>query len=362
MRQPMKVLFLFPYPLGESPSQRFRFEQYFESIRKAGITAQTQAFWDIETWQVLYKPGHTAAKFLGFLKGYLRRFKALVLSLKADRVFIHRECTPLGPPLFEWFLANILHKKIIYDFDDSIWLPNTSDENKIASALKWHGKVSAICRWSYRVSCGNDYLAAFARQFNENVVVNPTTIDTEHLHNPALYAPHTPGERMVIGWTGTHSTLKYLDPLVPVLQRLEKKYPDRVAFLVIANKTPVLPLQHLKFVPWKKETEIQDLLRMDIGVMPLADDIWAKGKCGFKALQYMALAIPTVASPVGVNTSIVDKEVGYLANAPEEWEAALEKLLEAPRLRQQMGEQGRKKVIDRYSVTSNTSSFLSLFI
>jgi glycosyltransferase involved in cell wall biosynthesis len=355
-----KILFLFPYPIGESPSQRFRFEQYLD-ILKAHATIETQSFWDLATWKILYKPGFGFLKLIGLVKGFVRRSVMIFRAPRYDFIFIHRECAPLGPPIFEWLLAKVLGKKIIYDFDDAIWLPNTSDENKIAMALKWHGKVGDICRWSYRVSCGNDYLADFARPFNKQTVVNPTTIDTEHLHNPALYAPHLAGERIVVGWTGTHSTLKYLDPLVPVFQRLEKKYPDRLELLVIANKAPHLDLHHLTFLPWKKETEIEDLLRMDIGVMPLVDDPWAKGKCGFKALQYMALSIPTIASPVGINLKIVDKEVGYLANAPEEWETALEKLLEAPLVRRQMGEQGRKKIIDHYSVISNTSTFLSLF-
>jgi glycosyltransferase involved in cell wall biosynthesis len=355
------ILFLFPYPLGESPSQRFRFEQYFDALRDKSITIETQSFWDLTAWKILYKPGHRFLKFAGLVKGLLRRTFIILRAPRYHFIFIHRECTPLGPPVFEWLLAKVLRKKIIYDFDDAIWLPNTSDENKIVSIVKWHGKVSAICRWSYRVSCGNDYLANFARRFNKNVVVNPTTIDTEHLHNPAHYAPHTTNGPTVIGWTGTHSTLKYLDPLVPALQRVEKKYPDRVEFLVIANKAPQLALQHLTFLPWKKETEIQDLLRMDIGIMPLTDDIWAKGKCGFKALQYMALGIPTVTSPVGINSTMVDPSVGFLAGTPEEWEMYLEKLIDAPLLRKQMGIQGRKKVIDQYSVGSNTSTFLSLF-
>ncbi|HEY5751332.1 MAG TPA: glycosyltransferase family 4 protein [Chryseolinea sp.] len=355
------ILFLFPYPLGESPSQRFRFEQYFDSLRDKQITIETQSFWDLTAWRILYKPGYGLLKFTGLVKGFLRRTFIIFRAPRYHFIFIHRECTPLGPPVFEWLLAKVLRKKIIYDFDDAIWLPNTSDENKIVSMLKWHDKVSAICRWSYRVSCGNDYLANFARRFNKNVIVNPTTIDTEHLHNPAHYAPHTSDGPTVIGWTGTHSTLKYLDPLVPALQRIEKKYPGRVKFLVIANKAPQLALQHLIFLPWKKESEIQDLLRLDIGIMPLTDDIWAQGKCGFKALQYMALGIPTVTSPVGINATMVDPAVGFLAGTPEEWEMYLEKLIDAPLLRKQMGTQGRKKVIDQYSVGSNTSTFLSLF-
>lgn len=358
----MKILFLFPYPLGESPSQRFRFEQYFGILEQSGFVCDTQSFWDIKTWRILYKQGFLAQKGLGFIWGVLRRIFAIVKAIPAHYVFIHRECAPLGPPLLEWILAKILRKKIIYDFDDAIWLPNTSAENKLAALVKWHSKVNAICRWSYKVSCGNQYLADYARRFNDQVVVNPTTIDTTNLHNPQRY-PNPPNtDKIVVGWTGTHSTLKYLDPILPVLQQLETRFPDIVQFIVIANQEPLLPLKNLRFVPWTKESEIPDLLTFDIGIMPLTDDIWAKGKCGFKALQYMALGIPAIVSPVGVNAEIVDTHVnGFVADSPTEWLNALTTLMENKDLRHALGERGREKIINHYSVLSNASTVVSLF-
>jgi hypothetical protein len=131
----MNVFFLFPYPLGESPSQRFRFEQYFKFLEKAGVTAYKQSFWDIKTWQVLYKKGHIAQKVIGFLTGIVKRIYLLLKIGKADYVFIHREVMPVGPPVFEWIVAKIFRKKIIYDFDDAIWLSNTSAENRMVSFI-----------------------------------------------------------------------------------------------------------------------------------------------------------------------------------------------------------------------------------
>jgi len=359
----MNVLFLFPYPLNESPSQRFRFEQYLGIIEHSGISCQTQSFWSIATWQILYKQGFLLRKILGFAGGMCRRMWALVKASRADFVFIHRECAPVGPPFFEWIIANVLRKKIIYDFDDAIWLPNTSDENKLAALVKWHGKVADICRWSYKVSCGNQYLADYARQFNANVVVNPTTIDTNALHNPALYPTPSHTGKVVIGWTGTHSTLKYIDPVVPVLQKLESRYPETFEFMVIANRKPDLPLRNVTFIPWTKHSEIPDLLRFDIGIMPLTDDIWAKGKCGFKALQYMALGIPAIVSPVGVNTEIVDSKVnGFVADSETEWLDAIIFLIDHADERRRMGNAGRKKIEQHYSVASNSSTVRSLFL
>lgn len=357
----MKVFFLFPYPLGESPSQRFRFEQYFKFLEKSGVVAYKQSFWDLKTWRILYKNGHTVQKVVGFLTGILKRIFLLIKIGKADFVFIHREVMPVGPPMFEWIIAKIFRKKIIYDFDDAIWLSNTSAENRVVSFIKWHSKTELICKWSYRISCGNNYLADFAKQFNRDVVFNPTTIDTEGHHNPAHYPQHSSG-KITVGWTGSHSTLKYIDLVIPILQQLETKYGDRFQFIVIANKKPELPLNNLVFIPWQEKTEIEDLSKIDIGIMPLTDDIWAKGKCGFKALQYMALQIPAVVSPVGVNTEIIDSELnGFLCISQEEWFNAIDKLIQNETLRHQVGANGRKKVVERYSVRSNSATFLSLF-
>ena len=359
----MRVLFLFPYPVGKSPSQRFRFEQYFESLKKAGIEFDLAPFWDLTAWPELYKSGRYLQKAMGLLRGIARRGTVLFNVSRYQFVFIHREVVPLGPPLIEWFLSRVKRKKIIYDFDDAIWLTNTSEENRIVSSFKWHSKVKSICRWSYRVSCGNSYLATFAKQFNASVIINPSTIDTEGLHHPAHddISPNDSQDRIVLGWTGTHSTLKYLDPLVPVLQQLESDY-ARLRLVIIANKRPSLAVHALTFLPWSIEHEIEDLSKLDIGMMPLSDDIWTRGKCGFKALQYMAMGIPAVVSPVGVNKEIIDHGInGFLCSTEGEWLACLKSLINDPALREKVGRLGRKKVIDHYSVLSNTSNFLSLF-
>ena len=356
----MKIMFLFPYPLGESPSQRFRFEQYLSALEKSGVGYSTQSFWDLETWKILYAPGKKLKKGLGFMRGIGRRFKLLFTLHHFDYVFIHRECAPAGPPFFEWLISFLLRKKIIYDFDDAIWLPNTSEENRFAALLKWNIKVGFICHWSYKISCGNLYLCDYAYKYNRNIVLNPTTIDTENLHNPAKFN-RPDSKNVVIGWTGSHSTLKYLQLIEGVLTDLVNAYPH-VVFRVIADRPAVLRVPGMQFTKWNMQSEIEDLAQFDIGIMPLTDDIWARGKCGFKALQYMAMEIPTVISPVGVNTSIVEHGVdGFLAATADEWKSLLESLILQPELRTRIGKQGREKVLRNYSVRSNTDNFLSLF-
>jgi glycosyltransferase involved in cell wall biosynthesis len=219
-------------------------------------------------------------------------------------------------------------------------------------------QINSICAWSFKVSCGNTYLRDYALQFTQQAIVNPTTIDTIHLHNQ-VRNQHA-SDRLVVGWTGTHSTLKYLEQLVPVISELEKKY--AFEFRIISNQPPILPLQSLVFHPWNKVTEISDLVGLHIGLMPLEDDPWAKGKCAFKALQYMALGIPAIASPVGMNREVIQDGVnGYVCATPEEWRKALEALLENAELRIRLGEAARVSVIERYSVMANKENFLNLF-
>ncbi|MEO1051785.1 MAG: glycosyltransferase family 4 protein [Bacteroidota bacterium] len=360
MKKSKKILFLTPYPHGKAPSQRFRFEQYIPLLLESGHTVELKSFIDHQTWNVLYARGKEFEKTIGIIWGYLKRLLVLFSVRKYDFVLIHREATPLGPPMVEFILSRVLKKKIIYDFDDAIWLSNTSSENKIIAGIKWHKKVRSICKWSYKVSCGNEFLSEFARNYNENVIINPTTIDTVNLHNPDLVKPDFKDDLPVIGWTGTHSTIKYLYKLVPILQELEREIDFK--FLIISNKKPDIELNSLDYIPWNLATEIEDLARIDIGVMPLEDDLWSKGKCGFKALQYLALGIPAVVSPVGVNTKIIENNKnGFLCDSDEEWLASLKSMLVDEKHRTELGRYGRQTIIQQYSVISNKNNFLDLF-
>ncbi|MEO5976553.1 MAG: glycosyltransferase family 4 protein [Chryseolinea sp.] len=356
---PKKVLFLVPYPLNEAPSQRFRFEQYFELLIRNDIEFKVQPFLSVKKSKIFFSPGRLIDKGLVLLVGIFLRIKMIIHTTHFDYIFIHREAAPVGPPLFEWILARVLKKKIVFDFDDAIWLSD-QQETKLASLIKCRNKVKKITSWAYRISAGNSVLSGYAYKYNSNVVLNPTTIDT-NWHNPEKFKIKKDTSEIIVGWTGSHSTLKYLSILEPVLQSISRKF-KHVEFLIIADKPPPLKLQSLTFVPWNEATEISDLMRIDIGIMPLPDDQWSRGKCGFKLLQYLSLEIPAVASPVGVNTSIIEDGVnGFLANTQEEWENALTTLIKDPTLRSRMGKKGREKVIERYSVSSNSSNFLSLF-
>lgn len=354
------ILFIVSFPPNLNSSARFRIELYEELLNENGFKQETAYFWSKEIYFILYQNGKFFRKAMGMITGFLRRTILLSTASKYDYVFILRETTPVGPPIFEWIIAKILRKKIIYDFDDAIWIPLYTNRNDLAKKFKSFWKVGKICSWSYKVSAGSPFLVKYALQFNEETYLNPTCVDTINMHNK-IKSQHVESEnRVVIGWTGTFSNLKHLDIIVSVLQDLERLY--EFDFLVIADQDPKLRLKNYKFIPWNADTEIQDLLNCNIGVMPLEDDVFSKGKCGFKLIQFMALGIPSLASPVGVNCDIIDEGVnGYLCNTHEEWRIAFEKLITNEELRTRMGSAGREKIHSSYSVASNADNFISLF-
>ncbi|MEJ6615338.1 MAG: glycosyltransferase [Crocinitomicaceae bacterium] len=352
-----KVFILAPYPTGEAPSQRFRFEQYVGELSTQNLAIEIHPFLNDKTWGKLYKQGSFFGKAFGILGSFWRRFLLLFRLIKADYIFIHREAAMIGPPVFEWIIAKILRKKYIFDFDDAIWLPNYSESNAKFHRLKAYWKTKWIIKWAGNVTAGNEYLKNYAEQYNKKVQIIPTTIDLVNVHNKKT---DYNSSKITIGWTGTHTTMHYLNEIIPVLKSLENEY--SFTFTVISNLPPIYGLESLQFVKWNKETEIEDLAKFSIGIMPLIDNQWAEGKCGFKGLQYMALGIPAILSPVGVNTSIIQDGVnGFLCSTAEEWKSQLIALFESKELCQKIGYEGYKTIVDRYSVEANLPHYKQLF-
>jgi glycosyltransferase involved in cell wall biosynthesis len=351
------ILFLTPYPFDTAASQRFRFEQYFDALNEQGIKYDVAPFWEEKAWCILYEKGSNYQKLWYLLKGIVKRWLMLITCLKYKFVFVHREVYPVGIKLLIFVLAKVLKRKVIYDFDDAIWLTNYADNNKKFAFLKSNSQVPFLCKCAHKVSVGNDYLQEYALQYNKNVVVNPTTIDTVKYHNKlSLYK----FDDFVIGWTGTHSTLKYVSDMLPILDVLIEKHP--FTLMIVSDLPPQFERPYLKYVKWNKESEIDDLLKFNIGVMPLRDDQWVKGKCGFKALQYMSLGIPAMVSDFGVNSQIVNHKVnGWICKNEGDWYKYLSEILKNPDQSIEIGKQAREAIVKRYSVASNKENFLSLF-
>jgi glycosyltransferase involved in cell wall biosynthesis len=350
------ILFLTPSPLGISPGQRFRVEHYLPILEQEGFTYKVRPFLSLRGRKQLYTKGNVLGKVFAIMGGFWRRLGDMFILYKYDYIYIHRWATTAGPPVFEWFIAKVFRKKIIYDFDDAIWV-NESAYNKKYLAVKFLGKVAKICKWSYKVSVGNAYLYKFAAKHNKDTIIIPTVVNTDEVHNRLQnHDTDTPA----VGWTGSFSTLLYLDMIVPVLQRLQEKL--SFTFFVIADKDPKLPLKNYKFIQWNSKTEVDDLLNFHIGLMPLTDDEITRGKCGFKAIQYMSLGMATVVSPVGVNNEIVDNRVsGFICNSEKEWEEKILLLLTDKNLRKKTGCAAREKIDRYFSVKSTANSFISLF-
>jgi glycosyltransferase involved in cell wall biosynthesis len=355
----LKVLILCPYPKGSAAGQRFRYEQYLEILRKANIETVIEAFLSARAMEVLYEPGHNLRKTWNVVAGFCSRCRLMFRVFGYDYIFIFREASPLGPPIFE-FLLFLLKRRVIYDFDDAIFICRKSRANRLAGRLKWTSKVAYITRHSHKVAVCNQYLVDWASQYNHNTVLIPTTIDPSY-HKPL--PKKRDGQRLpVIGWTGSQSNLSYLEIVRPVLKTLEKKYDFE--FRVICDLDPGFPeLKHYRFLKWRKETEIADLGSFDIGLMPVPEGSWEKGKVGFKGIQYSALEIVPVVSSVGSGHEVVENEKTGLVvdNNESEWYQALERLLRDPDRAVVLGQAARAKILEEYSVPSQANAYLSLF-
>lgn len=274
-----------------------------------------------------------------------------------DIVFIQREAYLLGTSYFESKFKKS-GAKVVFDFDDAIWLMDVSDVNKRFGWLKRPTKTAEIVALSDLVIAGNPYLADYARTYNPKVIMIPTSVDTEKFKRTK---PAEIKDRVCIGWTGSLTTIKHFSLAIPFLKELKKKYGDKIYFKIIGDPTYSEPELGIKGLKWDKDSEIDDLCEIDVGIMPLPDDAWSRGKCGLKSLEYMALCIPPVVSPVGVNTDIVQDGVnGFVADDTKEWIEKISKLIESAELRKQMGEKARQKVVEKYSVLAHRDTYVKV--
>lgn len=353
-----KILFIANHRLNRSPGQRFRFEQYLDFLEKKGFEWELSNIISEKDDKILYQKGKYFQKAKLARKAWKIRMADVARSDEFDIIFIFREALLTGSTRFEKAFAKS-RAKVVFDFDDAIWLPNVSLGNKKLQKLKNPAKTSEILKIADLVFAGNAFLAAYAKKYNPSVKIVPTTIDTEY-HKVNR---NKKDERVCIGWTGTQTTVKYLDRVKGVLKRLKDSYGDLVHYKIISDLPWVVKGLDVENVAWDLKDEIAQLSTIDIGLMPLENDQWSQGKCGFKALQYMALETVPVVSPVGVNDEIVkDGENGFLAKDEDEWYRKLSLLIENNTLRQSMGKAARKTIVDRYSVEANREVYLNSFI
>jgi len=351
----MRVLALVPNLLDTSPGQRYRLEQWDPLLRERGVEITYEPFECEQLHSILYESGFLGRKLQLVAKRLSHRLSTVRKARDFDVVYVFREAALLGPPILE----RLVHQSgvpIVFDFDDAIFVSYRSPANGYLSYLKFAGKTKTICSIAAHVMAGNPYLAEYARQVNDNVTVIPTTIDT-HKYKPL---PKVDSAVPVIGWTGSYSTVQHLDTLRGALQKLAKHQPFQLR--VIGTPSYKIPGVEVEALNWKADTELQDLSKINIGVMPLPNDAWSRGKCGLKALQFMALGIPTICSPVGVNSDIIhDNENGMLAGSEDEWVEKMSLLLRSREMRERLGQAGRVTVEARYSAKTQAPRVYDIF-
>jgi glycosyltransferase involved in cell wall biosynthesis len=338
------VLTLVPYPLGIAPGQRYRCEQWAPYLREAGIELHFQPFASEPLAKALYRPAQYLSKARLTASDFLAQTKRILAADRFDAVYVHREAALLGPALLER-LVRWRNPRFIYDFDDAIWLRYISPSNSYLSYLKVPGKTRTLCRLASAVTVGSEHLAAYARRYNRNVTVIPSTVSLREYRMPLARRREGPP---VIGWTGSHSSLQYLDLVGRPLRELASRL--RFRFRVIGVEGFSIPGVDVECRPWQAATEVEDLWPLDVGIMPLRDDPWTAGKCAMKAIQYLGVGIPAVVSPVGANRDVVqDGVTGLHARTDQEWIHSLYRCLVDEDLRQRLGRAGREAVVARYS-------------
>ena len=343
---------LVPYPPNTTPSQRFRIEQWFPGLQAQGISVDLVPFVNNELMPLLHQPGRRAAKVIAGMQAFASRVLEVATTPRYDAVLIHRAICIAGPAVLERILT-LFRRPVIFDFDDAIFLLHTTEANRRFGWLKFPRKTAAICRLSTHVVVGNSYLGDYARQYNSRITVIPTSVDTERYRPTKKNKTHN---RVVIGWTGSSTSQTYLEMFAPVLGALVARH--NIELRVHSDRSPLLPGIPFVWRPWSAETEIEELADFDIGIMPMPDDEWARGKCAMKALLYMSMGTPAVCSAVGTNCEVIQHgENGFLVTTSEEWLTNLEALIADPALREKVGMAGRRTVEDRYSMNQCAAAF-----
>jgi glycosyltransferase involved in cell wall biosynthesis len=350
----MNVALVVPYPT-EVAANRLRIEQYVPYLEARGWRVRVYRFMSTAFYRIVYQPGRYGEKLLGFAAATARRLSQLPRLRRADVVVVHREAFPYGPPILEEALAR--HGcRLVFDFDDAIYLPHSSAANRALAWLKRPSKIGRIIHRSVHTIAGNDVLAGYARRYSSHVTVIPTPVDT------CRFRPRSPRpteQTVTIGWIGSHNTVGALGLVQPALWRLADRFPH-VRFLVVGGPYGGA-VPRLENRAWSLEREVEDLQDLDIGIMPAFDDRFWQGKCGFKILLYMSGGVPPVCSPVGVNRDIVQDGVnGFLARDAEEWYQRLTYLVEHREARRSIGAAARLTAESRYSLAVQAPRFAAV--
>ena len=341
----MRVFAVASYPV-EAAASRYRILQFIPYLRAQGINVEFSPFVSSAGFVHLYERRAALKTSVRLIAALFRRLREMVTKTDADVIFIQREAMLFGPPLFERFAAR--RAPIVLDLDDPTYLGTVNSVyGRIVGAIRWQRKGAQLIRLATIVLCGNETIAEHVRSFGVEARIVPTVVD------PAIFKPReTPSKGpLVLGWIGTQATYPYLEALFPTLRRLREKHEFVLKIVGSSRPAPDLGKLQVLHEEWSLERETEDFRSIDIGLYPLWDEPYARGKSGFKAIQFMSIGIPFVTSPVGICATIGEPgQTHFLAGSEGQWYAALDELLSTEGLRKRMGTRGREHALARYTV------------
>lgn len=351
----MRVLALASYPV-EAAATRFRVAQFVRPLAERGIELRLRPFLDAEQFASLYRPGAKLRKAAGLVPSTLARVGDVLRARSADVLFVQREAMMFGPPVFERLAMAAGRCPMVLDLDDATYVPYDSPTHgRLGAALKSFGKTDELIRRAAVVTCGNRNIADYARAQGARAVVIPTVADTE------LFSPAPKDDDAgvpVLGWIGTHSTFPFLKSIFPVLEQLAATHRFRLKIVGAGGERGGVAGVETEYLDWELAREPEDFRSLDVGLYPLAvaenaPPEWLAGKSGFKAVQYMAVGVPFVVTPVGVCAEMGEPGATHFAAAtPGEWRDALAALISDAALRRRMGARARRHALDNYGVAA----------
>ena len=357
VKKSKKILVICPFPEDQAAGQRLKYEQFFDHWRENGYEIEVSSFMDERMWAIVYTERNYLKKTLGTIKGYLRRVRDIFILRNFDLVYVFMWVTPFGSSFFERIFRR-LSNRLVYDIEDNALIPQSNSLNPIMKLLKGVEKVEFLIKTADHVITSSPFLNSDSLKLNKKESCTFIS-DAMDINRYSPKNPYSNDKTIVVGWTGTFSSAVYLDLLRNVFLQLNERIEFRLR--IIGNFKYELPGIDLEVIQWSKEKEIEDLQAIDIGIYPLTQDEWVLGKSGLKALQYMALGLPTVATNVGTTPRIIKHmENGWLVRTEEEWILALETLIKSPDLRCKMGERARNTIEENYSLEVMEKKYLSI--
>ena len=348
----MKVLALASYPI-EAAATRYRLAQFVGPLADRGIELSIRPFIDSAVFAGLYQKNAWPRTAVGLIKSAVLRLLDVPAARKADVVVLQREAMMFGPPMIEWLIGRVLRRPLMLDLDDATYVRYISPTyGGVGSRLKWFSKTDDLIRWAALVTCGNRAIAEYVAGKGADARIIPTVVDTE-IFRPSRHDGET---KPVLGWIGTHSTFPFLESIFPVLQQLAGKYSFGLKIVGSGKAGVTIPGVEVENLTWELEREVQDFQSIDIGLYPIDTRLygeWSLGKSGFKAIQYMAVGVPYVATPVGAAAEIGEAGTTNLfATSSSEWYEALAMLLANGSRRRKMGEAGRRHALEHYGLAA----------